>query len=50
MSVPVPVLGDREVSTTAFKKLCPIRTFCGERGQDKIIFIGNNPMDKKIHS
>lgn len=43
----VLVLGERTVYKTALKKICPIRTFCGERGQDKIIFMNNNHMDKE---
>lgn len=43
----VLVLGERTVHKTALKKICPVRTFCGEGGQYKITFMSNNHIDKK---
>lgn len=43
----VLVLGERPVHKTALKKICPVRTFYGERGQDKITFMSNNNMDTR---
>ena len=49
MSVPIAIQGDIEVNKTALKRFCPTRTFCGERGQDKITCISDNPMGKNLN-
>lgn len=48
VSVPILIWGDIAVNKRALQTFYSTGTFCGERAQNKITFIGDNLMEKNL--